>query len=619
MAPVLPSRSRPLVVTAFVGAVALLLVVALASMDILSAARAFVGGESLWTKGQKAAVMHLRDYLDSGEERHYLRFYEALAVPLGDRMARLELDKRDPDYAVVHDGFVQGGNDPADIPGMVRLYRNFRDVSFMAAAIAAWTEGDALVAVLIDEARNARSVVASGAITEAQRRALIDRIEAADRDLTRLEMVFQAQLGDASRTTKAILQWATIGLALLLAAGGSVFIARTLSRQQLTERALRERNDQWNLAAQAGGIGVFDWDLASGRIVLDSHGRDLIGGVDATGDLDATRFARRMHRADEPALREAMEAAIRAAGPFAARCRLVLDDGQVRHVELCAHAREPGEDGRATRIVGIMRDRSADVNTEQLQLDKEAAERSASAKTAFLSRVSHELRTPLHAILGFAQLMQMDERDPLAPAHATRVRQLRASGEQLLSLVNDVLDLTRSDDADTAVGEVALAPVLEQSVERVEPLRSLHGVSLRGLDCVAGLHVQANATRLRQVLVNLLANAIVYNRSGGQVTVRCDVDDHEVRLSVHDTGPGLDGAQVAKLFQPFERLGAEFSAVKGSGLGLVTARQLLERMGGSIEVDSVPGVGSTFTARLRRIAPRASTRTEAQREPEALV
>src|SRR5687767_11817947 len=131
MPPALPaSRSRPLVIAAFVAAVALLLLVALASMDILSSARAFVGGESLWTKGQKTAVTHLRDYIETGDPRHFLRFETALAVPLGDRIARLELDRPRPDLDRVRAGFIQGGNDEADIDGMIRLYRNFRNVSF---------------------------------------------------------------------------------------------------------------------------------------------------------------------------------------------------------------------------------------------------------------------------------------------------------------------------------------------------------------------------------------------------------------------------------------------------------------------------------------------------------
>ncbi len=601
MPPVLPaSRSRPLVITAFVAAVAAVLLVALASMDILSSARAFVGGESLWTKGQKIAVTHLRDYIESGDERHYQHFSAALAIPLGDRIARLELERPQPDLERVREGFIQGGNDPDDIAGMIRLYRNFRGISFMAEAIDAWAEGDRLIDALVEQARMTRETIAAGGVTTEQRRALLDRIDATDQRLTELERRFSARLGTASRITKSILQWATIALALLLAAAGSLFIARTLARQQRTENALRERNEQWSLAASAAGIGVFDWNLQGNRIMLDPRARDLFGFDDEpAGAVDARQLDERVHRGDQAHVRDVLRGAIARAGPFDMRLRLPLGEDGWRHVEVHAHAREPAG-GRATRIVGVVRDRSADVQTEQLRREKEAAEHSTRAKSAFLSRVSHELRTPLNAILGFAQLMQMDADDPLTPAQATRVRQMRASGEQLLALVNDVLDLTRADDAEAAVDEIALSPVLSQSVEHVEPLRALHGVTVRGVESCDGVRVRAHAARLKQVLINLLSNAIAYNRSGGQVTVRCDADDHEVRLAVHDTGPGLDNEQMARLFQPFDRIGAEYSGIKGSGLGLVLARQLLERMGGAIEVDSSPGVGSTFTARLRR-------------------
>lgn len=593
------SRSRPLVIGAFVAAVGLLLLVTLASMDILSSARAFVGGESLWTKGQKTATAHLRNYIETGDERYHARFNAALAVPLGDRNARLELDQPKPDLERVRAGFMQGGNDPEDIAGMIRLYRNFRGVGFMAQAIEAWSEGDELIAALVAQADEIHDTLRAGPITAPQRRELIDRLEASDERLSMLEQRFSARLGEASRMTKAILQWATIALALLLAAAGSLFIGRALARQQRTEDALRERNEQWGLAAQAGGIGVFDWHLGTDRVVLDPRGRELLNcRPEAAGPLDSAGLRECVHHADQTRVADAVRTAIEGAGLFSLRYR-VVHHGGVRHVELHAHASEP-VGGRATRVVGVVRDRSADAQAEQLRLDKEAAEQSAREKSAFLSRVSHELRTPLHAILGFTQLMQMDQRDRLSPGQAARVRQVHASGEQLLALVTDVLDLTRTDDGDGSIDDVALAPVLSQSVEHVEALRALHGVTVRGVESADNLRVRAHAARLRQVLVNLLANAIAYNKSGGQVTLRCHADDHEVRLAVHDTGPGLDREQVARLFQPFDRLGAEYSGVKGSGLGLVLARQFLERMGGAIEVDSAPGVGSTFTARLRR-------------------
>lgn len=239
--------------------------------------------------------------------------------------------------------------------------------------------------------------------------------------------------------------------------------------------------------------------------------------------------------------------------------------------------------------------------TAQLAAARDAAERASRAKSEFLSRMSHELRTPLNAILGFAQILRLRMGEQAPPALA----QIEAAGWHLLELINEVLELSRIETGAIAISvdTVALAPLLAECVQLTQPLRDKQAIALFDRSgAMPGVAVAADATRLKQVFVNLLSNAAKYNRPGGSVEIDVDADDHRVRVHVRDTGIGMSAEQLASLFEPFNRLGAEKTGIEGTGIGLVIAKRLLELMGGAIAVQSNPGVGSVFTVTLPRAA-----------------
>ncbi len=591
---------RLLLIGVYVASVALLFTVAAATLLTLSAARAYVAGESLWSKAQKAAVAELRRYVAGGDEAALQRYKDALAVPLGDHRARIELDRPTPDLARVREGFIAGGNHPDDVPGMIRLYRWFGGSALMADSIDAWAEGDRLIAALDDLARQVVNERARGDFDAARQAAVLEQIDALDRRLTDAERRFSQRLGDAAGQRLAVLMLALGGMAALIAAAGAWFIGHAVGRRQQAEAALQARNAEWELAARAVGMGVLDWDTSRDHVRLDPRARALCGADDRHADALPLRGPlERVHPDDREHAQRTLRAAAADHGePFTLRCRVGAPEAGARHLELMG-APQHGADGNV-RVVGIVRDVSGQVRIEQLQREKDAAERSARAKTEFLSRVSHELRTPLNAVIGFAQLMQIDRDEPLGAAQARRVEHILGGGRHLLELVNDVLDLTGADASGLVSREVSLADVLSAAIERVEPLRALHGIELAGPVGAADLVVLADPRRLRQVFVSLLANAIGYNRPGGRVSIECRADDAGVRVAVADTGAGLSSSQLARLFQPFERADADTPRSAGTGLGLAIARALLERMGGSIEATSSPGAGSVFTVRLRR-------------------
>jgi signal transduction histidine kinase/CheY-like chemotaxis protein len=228
--------------------------------------------------------------------------------------------------------------------------------------------------------------------------------------------------------------------------------------------------------------------------------------------------------------------------------------------------------------------------------DKATVDRMHAARSEFLARVSHELRTPLNGILGFTQLLANDKADHLSAKQRDHLNIVMSSGLHLLTLVNEVLDVTTIQSArlPLVLQPLQLKPLLANALRSVEDMAKVMRVDLVAPDCSPLLRVQSNAQRLNQVLVNLLSNAVKYNRSGGTVCISAKDHEDGVQVTVSDTGVGMTQQQLAELFQPFNRLGAENTTVTGNGLGLVITKELLSRMGASLSVTSHWGVGSDF-------------------------
>jgi signal transduction histidine kinase/ActR/RegA family two-component response regulator len=225
-----------------------------------------------------------------------------------------------------------------------------------------------------------------------------------------------------------------------------------------------------------------------------------------------------------------------------------------------------------------------------------AAEKANRAKTDFLSSMSHELRTPLNAILGFAQLVDSGTPPP-TPTQKRNLEQILKAGWYLLELINEVLDLALIESGKATVSRepVSLVEVMLECRAMIEPQAQKRGIRMSFPLFEIPQFITADRTRVKQVLINLLFNAIKYNRPGGKVTVECrPAAPASIRISVRDTGAGLSPEQLAQLFEPFNRLGKESGAEEGTGIGLVVTKRLVELMRGVIGVDSVVGTGSVF-------------------------
>jgi PAS domain S-box-containing protein len=277
-----------------------------------------------------------------------------------------------------------------------------------------------------------------------------------------------------------------------------------------------------------------------------------------------------------------------------------LPDGEVRTYETRARP-VLDEAGHVTGTVTVSRDVTERVRLEHsLRHASALAERASEAKSEFLSRMSHELRTPLNAMLGFAQLLEFDE---LSEDQAASVDQIQVAGRHLLALINEVLDISRIEAGRLSVSAepVAVCDVVDEVTALLQPEAESAEIELSvNLDGVEGVHVRADRQRLLQVLLNLGTNALKYNHRRGSVAFSTSAEQDHVRFEVSDTGPGIPRDQQDQLFIPFSRLGAEGSAVEGTGVGLALSKRLVEAMGGSIGVESDTGRGSTFWLRLRQ-------------------
>ncbi len=237
---------------------------------------------------------------------------------------------------------------------------------------------------------------------------------------------------------------------------------------------------------------------------------------------------------------------------------------------------------------------------------KEDADKANQAKSQFLSLVSHDLRTPLTAIMGFGQLLEMDKSSPLSQRQQDSVAEINKASEHLLDLINDILNLSQVESGYIPLHLEAVnsVEIIAECQALISPLAEERDISfitpgIEDSELIGQVFlVEADRKRLKQVLLNLFSNAVKYNRHGGSIRVSCEPAGNNLRILVTDTGKGLSEVQQSQLFSAFERLGAEHSEIKGSGIGLVIAKGLIKNMAGTIGVESKPDTGSTFWIEL---------------------
>ena len=280
------------------------------------------------------------------------------------------------------------------------------------------------------------------------------------------------------------------------------------------------------------------------------------------------------------------------------RDEVVLIDGSVMDW-FSAPVRTP--DGTKVGRVAFVRDVTAERHAhQQLEQAREAAEAASQAKSQFLASMSHELRTPLTAVIGLADLLLL-ERDPLNDRQREYLDGIASSGRHLLALVNDVLDLAKIEAGKTELKfeSIPIHDAIDEGVKAIGPLADTRGVLLEPATIVAVPNVRADRVRLRQILYNLISNAVKFTDRGGRVRIRARRDEDRVSIAVIDTGIGIAARDLSRLYRSFEQLTLPSGdRPGGTGLGLALTKRLVEMHGGTIDVESELGVGTTFTVRI---------------------
>ena len=348
---------------------------------------------------------------------------------------------------------------------------------------------------------------------------------------------------------------------------------------------------------------IMDPDLNTGHFISGAFER-LYGGQPDRFLASPAVLAEIVHPDDLPVASELIlslrDAARRpqlpASGLFQrSEIRLIDKRGNIVWNEFICSAIEVADGSRF--IMGLALDdtrrHQSDAAIDSLSIASSEATRSTAD---FLSKVSHELRTPLHAMLGYAQLLEMGAGDP-----QDFLPRLRRAGNHVVQLLDDLLDFSRlvAGRLTLEIESVTVARAIDDAIELTMPLAQEHAATVESRPSLS-VAVLADATRLRQVLTNLIANAIKYNTTPGRVWLAVDADDEAVRIHVTDTGPGIASEDMERVFLPFDRLSAERSAIPGAGLGLPLSLGLVRAMNGAITAASQLGTGSTFTVTLPR-------------------
>ena len=342
-------------------------------------------------------------------------------------------------------------------------------------------------------------------------------------------------------------------------------------------------------------IGSFELDVATRQLTwTEQQFRNF--GIEPAASVDRALVVTRVHPDDVARHEAVVRRAIARGEAFEIDYRVVHPDGRVLHLHTIG--RPVFDDaGRVVRLVGT----SQDV-TERRQLEArlreqcEALERLGELKTDFVTSVTHELRSPLTTILGYVEFLQEAAGDSLAPEHRRFVSQIRRGARRMDGLLDDLLDYAciEAGTFTLRLAPVALGDRVQEVLEGLRPQAEEARLRLVArLDDAAPV-LAIDAQRIGQVLTNLLSNAIKFSPAGGAVTVTTRLRGPVVRCEVADAGPGIAGADHARLFQRFSQLEAGMAIGKGAGLGLSIAKALVEAHGGTIGFESAPGVGSTF-------------------------
>ncbi len=387
-----------------------------------------------------------------------------------------------------------------------------------------------------------------------------------------------------------------------------------ITERKMAEKALAESERNLKLSQQMAQLGSWEFYPDDMTVKWSDQVFRLLGYEPGEIEADAENYMNHIHADDKEYVDKILAETILNKKSFSYEYRLVKKDGSICYVEASGKS-YCDQKGNITKMAGFVQDISKRKQaTSELQTAKEKAEVANRAKSTFLANMSHELRTPLNAVLGFAQVMAMD--DSLTDKHLYNLRGIKRGGDYLLTLINDILDLAKIE-----AGRFELFPVAWNTKAFFWELGEMFRIRAEQkniLFCHESLNalprvLYCDEKRLRQITINLLSNAVKFT-DRGKVTLRTGLEENRLVVEVADTGTGISPALLNTIFESFRQSGNSLQKLQGTGLGLSITRKLAETMGGEVSAQSTPGAGSTFRAVIP--AETVSTLAEARQQQE---
>ena len=368
----------------------------------------------------------------------------------------------------------------------------------------------------------------------------------------------------------------------------------------MSEESLREARERLAIALEASDMGWFDLDMTTMEAVTSFRHNQIFGYTEPVAAWSPSIFLDHVVEEDHPRVEEAFDKA-RQTGRFDLTARVRWPDGSIRWMRDWGRMYRD-QDGTPVRMIGVTEDVTDAMRAkEALRAARKEAEEASRAKSRFLAMMSHELRTPLTAIIGSAELLQARVAEA-GDRELAALDRIRSSAWHMATLVDDLLTLARSEEGTEEVRprNTDVAKTLREVAAIVRPDARSKGLDLRleGID--QPITLRTDAGKLRQIIMNLAANAVKYT-SAGHVAVSVGTGGPGVCIRVRDTGPGIAPEDRERIFDPFTRAD-EGPGAAGSGLGLAIARRLAHLLGGDLELESEVGRGSTFVLRLPSLA-----------------
>ena len=379
----------------------------------------------------------------------------------------------------------------------------------------------------------------------------------------------------------------------LIRLAGSV---QDVTEMKLVEEALKVSQNRLSMSLEFANIGTWDFNIEDGSLFWSEKVAPLFGGPESEMDTTYENFIAALHPDDCQSVLDAVNNCINDGTEYNIEHRVIWKDGSVRWLH------EQGdvirrEDGSAIKMLGVVQDiTERRLVQERLQKATARAEKSDKAKSEFLSSMSHELRTPLNAIMGFSQLLEVSVKEEQEQRY---IENVLGSSQHLLSLINDILELSKveSGEMEFSLGPVSLSEVLQNTLTMTGIDANKNGVTLHAPEDLNldSIYVVADFIRLKQVFINLISNAIKYNKPNGDIYIQLEVNEDKLIIHFKDTGIGVPQNLMNKLFVPFNRLNQENSSIEGTGIGLAITKRFMEAMNGTISVQSVLNEGSVFS------------------------